>query len=258
MFKLSAKVAIVLVCVFVAFPGAASADETAKATSYLKLTPGKSGQPARLETAVVRFQSIADPSLVVDLVGVIHVGDKAYYERLNEHMKQYEIVLYEWVGPKGERPKGKGGYSALAKAMKLVDQGEVIDYQRGNFVHADMSGEQFQEAFKKRGLKQPRLGLQVLFGTFLFNFMGPDQARAAMASGLSREPKISGDPVIIGDRNEVVMEVLAEQLQLGRTNVAIFYGALHMRDFEQRLFESYGLIPLETQWFTVFEVAATK
>ena len=79
-----------------------------------------------------------------------------------------------------------------------------------------------------------------------------------MAAGLSNEPKISGDAVIVADRNEVVMEVLAEQLELGRTNVAIFYGALHMRDFEQRLFESYGLIPVQTRWFTAFEVAATK
>src|SRR5262245_50538956 len=138
MLKLSGKVGIVLGCFFVAFVAlrsAASAQEPAKASSssYLKTTPGTSRQPARLETTVVRFQSLADPSLVVDLVGVIHVGDKAYYEKLNEHMKQYETVLYECIGPKGYRPKGKGGYSTLAKTMKLVDQGEVIDYQRDNF-----------------------------------------------------------------------------------------------------------------------------
>src|SRR5262245_29556464 len=130
MFAMGKK--IILVCLFLPLSTSAFAAEAAKAESYLKVTPAKPGQTGRVETSVTRFMSMADPSLVVDLVGVIHIGEKAYYEKLDEHLKQYDIVLYELIGPKGSRPikgKGKGSYQAVAKALKLIDQFDGIDYE---------------------------------------------------------------------------------------------------------------------------------
>ena len=36
---------------------------------------------------------------MVDLVGVVHIGDAAYYQQLNKEFKAYEAVLYEMVKP---------------------------------------------------------------------------------------------------------------------------------------------------------------
>lgn len=37
----------------------------------------------------------------VSLVGVVHIGDRAYYDRLSEHLATHELVLYESVLPRG-------------------------------------------------------------------------------------------------------------------------------------------------------------
>ena len=45
--------------------------------------------------------------VVVDLIGAVHVGEKAYYEALNKQFEDYDAVLYELVAPEGTRvPKG--------------------------------------------------------------------------------------------------------------------------------------------------------
>ncbi|HET9272935.1 MAG TPA: hypothetical protein VFO09_01545, partial [Methyloceanibacter sp.] len=40
----------------------------------------------------------------IDLVAVVHVGEQAYYRRLNREFEKYDAVLYELVAPEGTRP----------------------------------------------------------------------------------------------------------------------------------------------------------
>src|SRR6476619_4568866 len=66
----------------------------------------RDGQATALEVAVTRYAS-KDKSVTVDLVGVVHLGDRVYYKKLNERFEQYEAVLYELVAPPGTQvPKG--------------------------------------------------------------------------------------------------------------------------------------------------------
>ena len=41
--------------------------------------------------------------LYVDLIGAIHIGDKAYYQQLNKDFSAYDALLYELVAPQGTR-----------------------------------------------------------------------------------------------------------------------------------------------------------
>jgi hypothetical protein len=119
-------------------------------------------QAAALETAIVRYvPASGEGDLVVDLVGVVHVGDRPYYEKLNKLMEQYDVLLYELVAPPGTRiPKG-GRQQAdnpiamlqhlMKSVLKLESQTEHIDYTRKNFVHADLSPDQMAEAIRNRG-----------------------------------------------------------------------------------------------------------
>ena len=91
-----------------AAPDASAPDATA---------PGVSA-PDRLQTAVVRFEK---DGTVIDLIGVVHLGDAVYYEALNERLKAYDAVLYEMVGgphePGEALPEG-----AVAEEMGSVRQ----------------------------------------------------------------------------------------------------------------------------------------
>jgi len=129
---------------------------------FLRVQRDARGAPTALETAIVRYvPADGKGDVVIDLIGAIHVADRGYYEKLNSHMEQYDVVLYELVAPPGTRiPKGgardRGNPIALLQklmqsALKLESQTERIDYTRKNFVHADLSPEQMMEAMKERG-----------------------------------------------------------------------------------------------------------
>jgi hypothetical protein len=129
---------------------------------FLRVRRDKNGTPVALETAVVRFVPAAGKGgVTVDLIGAVHIGDKAYYEALNKRMDQYDVLLYELVAPEGTRiPKGGKRektnplsmvQDVLKNVLDLDSQVEQIDYTRKNFVHADLSPEKMAEAIKERG-----------------------------------------------------------------------------------------------------------
>lgn len=114
----------------------------------------------RLQTAVVRFEKAGT---IVDLVSVVHLGDAAYYEKLNEKLKLYDAVLYEMVGGphQPDDPAGKsaveqemGSIRQLQKMAKsflgLEYQLDGIDYTAPNFVHADVAWEEMNALMTAR------------------------------------------------------------------------------------------------------------
>jgi hypothetical protein len=131
-------------------------------SKFIRLQRNEKDQPIALETATVRYvPASGEGNLVVDLVGVVHVADAEYYEKLNKQLDQYDVVLYELVAPPGTRvPKGgkRKTDNPLAllqqitkTVLQLESQTEQIDYTRKHFVHADLSPAQMAEAIRKRG-----------------------------------------------------------------------------------------------------------
>jgi hypothetical protein len=59
---------------------------------------------------------------------------------------------------------------------------------------------------------------------------------------------------LITDRNTAALSVLRQQLQNGAKSVAIFYGAAHMHDFDQRLRKNFNLEPTETVWLEAWNL----
>src|SRR5262249_44271283 len=113
-----------------------------------------------------------DGKLTVDLIAVVHVADRDYYEKLNKHFTQYDALLYELVAPAGTKiPKGgkknnDNLVSLLQNLMKLAlgldHQMDVVDYTKKNFVHADMSPQDMAAAMEKRGDTAFTLTLSIL------------------------------------------------------------------------------------------------
>src|SRR5262245_4096260 len=116
--------------------------------------------PTALETAIIRYRPASGQGdLVVDLVGVVHIGERGYYKKLNKTFEQYDVLLYELVAQQGPRPKkGEKSDNLLRLVQKIMtvvldldSQIEHIDYSKKNFVHADLSPEEMAQAIKKRG-----------------------------------------------------------------------------------------------------------
>jgi hypothetical protein len=274
------------------------ADDLAK--KWVRLLRGKGGEPLAMQTAIVRYVKDSDAQdgdaqdganrLTVDLIGAIHVGDQAYYEGLNKRFEQYEALLYELVAPEGTVvEKGRGTSSShpvgaiqngLKAFLDLEHQLEHIDYTRKNFVHADMSPEEFSKSMADRGesfmkmymrligqeiarqTKQQADGKFAEFG-LLAAFLSSDRNRRlkiALAEQFEDlESMLAGfggpdGSTIITERNRVALEVLAAQLSEGKRTVGVFYGAGHLADMDKRLREQFDLQPVEVTWLDAWNL----
>jgi len=192
------------------------------------------------------------------------------HERKKEQMKPGGgSGSLQWVGTM---------QTFMRDTLKLHGQLEGIDYAAPNLVHADMSSTQFhdtrekkQESFLKLYLKlwqaqqaatakededsaanSDAAALATLF-RIMMSKNGSLELKRGMASQFDQVEKLMSGveegegTVIIGERNRVAFEVLDKQLAAGKKRLAIFYGAAHLPDMEQRLLKR-GFKRSTTEW----------
>ena len=207
----------VLAVVAIARAGAVENEKPAAAPQkYLRLERKPAGEPVSLQTAIVRFVPAegAKEGVTVDLIGAVHVGEKAYYEQLNKRFEDYDVVLYELVAPEGTRiPKGAkpGGHpvamlqNGLKDMLQLEHQLQYIDYTKDNLMHADMSPEDLSKAMSDRNES---------FLSLMFRMMGhamAQQSAQANKGATSELDLITAffDP----DRAGTMKRLMAEQFE---------------------------------------------
>jgi hypothetical protein len=261
---------------------------------FIRIRRDDKGKPLAMETAVVRYVSADRPGVTVDLVGAIHIGDKSYYDELNKLFESYEVVLYELVAPEGTRvPKeGRPGNNAhpigamqngMGAMLELQHQLDRVDYTKENFVHADMSPEDFSKSMEKRGESLMQMFLRMMgqgmvqqaaqqqkeggAGStdlgLLMALFSKDRAHklkslfADQFENMESQMLLFDGPegsTIITERNKKAFEVLDKQLKEGKKNVAVFYGAGHLPDMEKRLAADFGLKREGEKWLTAWSL----
>jgi hypothetical protein len=74
-------------------------------SSFLRIQRDGSREAVALQTVIAKYVPASGAKGVeIDLVAVVHIGEKAYYERLNKEFEKYDTVLYELVAPEGIKP----------------------------------------------------------------------------------------------------------------------------------------------------------
>src|SRR4051812_41038695 len=92
-----------LVLLFLA-PTLAAAEPNPE-SSFLRIQRDESREPVALQTVIAKYVPASGAKGVeIDLVAVVHIGEKTYYERLNKEFEKYDTVLYELVAPEGIKP----------------------------------------------------------------------------------------------------------------------------------------------------------
>ena len=261
---------------------------------FLRLHEDKAAGPIALETAIVRYGpkgNTADHTAHVDLVAAVHIGEKEYFSTLNQLFRTYDVVLYELVAPPNARVPQTGGRPAgaigtaqqgLTKLLGLQFQLDQIDYTAQNFVHADLSPREFNRAMQRRGeswwtmfskimqesmaranekpkKQSPELSFGDLFG-IVFGSNRELKMKRVLADQFSNMEVLTtafgGEEgsSLITDRNTAALSVLRQQLQKRSQSIAIFYGAAHMHDFDQRLRKDFQLQPTEAVWLEAWNL----
>ncbi len=262
-------------------------------TFYMRTNvPEGKTSPRALETTIARFTG--KNGLTVDLVAAVHVGDKKYYEQLNTLFKEYDVVLYELVAPEGTRidredyDQRKGSnplgllQGGMADALGLVHQLEHIDYKAENFVHADLSPEEFARRFGERGDF-----IQMLIRALLLG-MKKSEDQENLKNDLRSQGRVLGamlakDPslplkrtvsalmidqirdgawviggqdgsAIISDRNAACLKKLRAQIASGKKKIAVFYGGAHLPEFARSLEKEFKLRYVNQRWIVAWDL----
>lgn len=284
--------ALVLAMLLAAYLPVRAAEEkqaAPEAQKFLRFVEdGKDG--GKLEVAVATYKN--DQGVKVQLIGAVHIADPGYYESLNKLFEGYDALLYEMVKPKDMGAPGRGGAQAngisfvhiLQKGLKtfldLDYQLDGIDYTRKNFVHADLTAEEFNRMQDERGESIFGLMLQQMMKELMKGDNGktqdldPMQLLAALSSeDGARQLKLilakqfenmdemvaglegPNGSVLVTERNKAALKVLKEQMALGKKNLGIFYGAAHMKDMEKRMMDEMGFKRTGVEWRVAWDLS---
>jgi hypothetical protein len=240
-----------------------------------------------LDTAITTYRK-GDVEVV--LFGAVHIADAACYATLNDRFTQCEVLLYELVGPADHRPKkdDERGFNPLSllqqglkNSLELTFQLDEIDYQAPNFVHADMTPEEFQQSMEERGesllsimwnmmasgmqMQAEKLASEEAEPTPAIDLVkafrsgeGRHTMRMAFAEQLEQvEIMAAGGKgsTLLEGRNEKCLEVLQRELAAGRKRLGIYYGAAHLPHLEQRLVNDLGFKKTAHEWLPAWDCA---
>lgn len=261
------------------------------AQQFIRVVRDQSGTPTAMQTAVAHYTATDGKyaGVKVDLIGAVHVGEIDYYGKLNDLFTHYDVLLYELVAPKGTKiPKGETRRSShpvgmmqngMSDMLGLVHQMTEIDYTKKNFVHADMTPDEFAAKMDERGESwwtmaframgqgiamqaakpNERPELEMLFALF------DDNPELRMKRAFAKQfeslegvmDAFGGDEgsTIITERNKKAFEVLAKQLKRGKKTIGVFYGAGHLPDMHDRLLADFGLKLVGTDWLTAWDMS---
>ncbi|MBL8814170.1 MAG: hypothetical protein JNM43_28635 [Planctomycetaceae bacterium] len=280
---------------------------------YIRIRKNDKNLAVALETSIITFEgSNTYPNAKVDLIGAIHLGEPEYYQQLNELFEKYDVLLFEAVMPEDAvkqdlRPGGgegarrkpltdeeewtdaKVGFTAISvlqvgmkDALGMEFQLTGVDYTKDNFVHADMTAEEFEASMKERGES---------FSGMMLNEMGKSMAAQQkqnplamnldmMMSALSSDPgyrmrrifavqlakggegdafaSFDGASTIITERNKKCLSVMERELKNGHKNIGIFYGAGHFADMEKRMVNEHGFKRKGEEWIVAWHLRDPK
>lgn len=256
---------------------------------YLRVKESDDKKPLALQTAIVRYRGKTGSKYagkIVDLVGVVHIGQRDYYSDLNRRLAGYDSVLYELVAPDGTRIKPEdlekrrsilaSMQSGMKDMLNLEYQLELIDYMAENFRHADMSPDEFVEDLERRGdsvwkmvARMMGAGLASSASTggdagMILALFSNDRAKR-MKQTMARQlvdielvtagiDDANGENTLIKGRNGKAFEILEEELDAGKKKIAVFYGAGHLPDMVERLENEFDMKVRKTTWLDAWDL----
>jgi hypothetical protein len=267
---------------------ASGKNQKQKEKLYLRINKSDKGEPLALQTAIVRYvgkKGTKHAGKIVDLVGVVHIGQREYYDDLNKRLGKYDSVLYELVAPDGTRirpedlQKRKSLLTSMQTGMKdmlnLEYQLELIDYLAEKFRHADMSPKEFAEDFDRRGDSVLKMVARMMGAGMasqaggndagmLFALLSGDRSKCmkqTMAKQLvdievvtAGMDDANGENTIIKGRNAKAFSILKDELGGDSKRISVFYGAGHLPDMAKRLEAEFEMTERKTTWLDAWDL----
>ena len=287
--------------------------ESTPPLEYVRVRKNNRRLAVALETSVVTMTGSKQyPDATVDLVGAIHLGETEYYNELNKLFEKYDALLFEAVMPEeavkrdlrpgvgggGQRPalteeeewtEAKIGLTAISvlqlgmkDALGLDFQLSAVNYAKRNFVHADMTAEEFEATMAKRGESfSQMLAREMAKAVSRQNEQNPLAMNLDMMLSALSDDRVyrirriaavqlakagegeafagaDGTSTIITERNLKALDVLKRELKAGKKKIGIFYGAGHLADMEERMVKDFGFERTDESWLVAWHLREEK
>ncbi|MBL8728767.1 MAG: type II secretion system protein GspG [Planctomycetes bacterium] len=244
------------------------------------------GDGGHLDTAITTYRK---GDVELRLFGAVHIADQTCYDTLNDRFTTCDALLYELVGPENYRPtkdRDQNGLNPIAmlqnglkNALELQFQLDGIDYSPANFVHADMTPQEFAASMAERGeslltimLNMMASGMQMQrdraesgepaaaapdLVTAFRNGEGRHLLRMSFAAQMEQIEVMAvggkdGSTLLEG-RNEKCLQVLQRELAAGKKRIGIYYGAAHLPHMERRLVQDLGFEKTGQEWLVAWD-----
>jgi hypothetical protein len=204
----------------------------------------------------------------VDLVGAVHIADRAFFHQVQALLERDDLVLYEMVKPRDADPEAEPAEGdnplrdiqrRLGKWLDLTFQLDQISYDRPHFVHADLSPEDLFGGKPGEGAEPPlpaqvrlMLPLVKMALSVAERSMGgdSDQARKARTQLKGTMARMMGK---MGSKVDSLLGQQMNEMLIERRN-AVFYGAGHLPDLEKRLVADLGYRRAGAHWIDAWRV----
>jgi hypothetical protein len=248
----------------------------------------KVGDGGHLDTAVTTYEK---DGVKVIFYGAVHIADRAIYQEMNKRFKTCDALLYELVGPEDYRPtkdRESTGFNPIAmlqlgmkQSLGLTFQLDEVDYQPENFVHADMTPDEFQSSMLEHGESLMSIMFDMMVNGMqtqreqqdadeqsgkpeaAFDLVkafrsreGQHLMRVTFAAQLEQMEMMAagGDgSTLLEGRNEKCLKVLRREIGKGKKRLGIYYGAAHLPHMEQRLVEDMGFKKVAHEWLVAWD-----
>ena len=169
----------------------------------------------------------------------------------------------------------------MQKQLDLAYQLDEVNYTAKNFVHADMTVKQFRKQQQVRGesmfmlmfklmredmaarAKKGKRPADISTAELLKALLSPKRSvelKYLLARQFNEMERLTAGlndekgSVILTDRNKVALKVLKKEMDAGKKNLAIFYGAAHLPDMEKRMIEKMGFERKQIRWVKAWDL----
>ena len=212
---------------------------------------------------------------IIHLFPMVHIGDKEFYETVLKKISKCDIILLEGVG--GAASKGLEKFYNLAERnpkLGLTFQKNIIqmDALRGEVIQADVLASDFNKKMKQMPffVKLKLLLAMTFLGTYFRYFATRKEFCNELGAHLEAELRITQDKasrndaawqkakeVILDWRDTHLIDKLNEELEKtlsGSKNIAIVYGAAHMKAVKEHLINNKRYEVDAIEWLNVIKL----